>query len=297
MNIRTDLAVESGELRSAADQEGFSETKETEGGIRLSRIKITTPQAAKRIGKPEGTYITIFFDGAFSDDGLFQQAIQITARELKALLPEKGCVLAAGLGNGQMTSDALGPKTIDRLLVTRHIKQELPEIYRELALGELAAIKPGVLGQTGIESAELIHAAAEKVQPDCILVFDALASRKTERLCTTVQISDTGITPGSGVGNHRTALRKEEFGVPVIGIGIPTVIDAVTMTLDTLSEVGKAEGAQEKISPYRKNLIVTPRDIDMLINRSVVLLSTAVNKAIHGNLSQEEINALAGGCA
>ena len=237
MNLRTDLAVEAAEEKHLSEKDGFLETV-TAGTVPVSRVKIVNENAASLTGKPMGNYATVFFEGAFSDDGIFDQAVKQTAEILREFLKGAKSVLAVGLGNAEMTADALGPKVVDRLIVSRHLKDQLPEIYRELAMGNLSALRPGVLGQTGIETAELIRAAADTVCPDAILVFDALASRRVKRLCATVQISDTGITPGSGVGNHRNRIDRHSLGIPVISVGVPTVVDAATLTLDLAARAG-----------------------------------------------------------
>ena len=306
MNLRTDLAIEAGELKQLGKKDGFLETVST-GAIPVSRVRIVNENAATLTGKPMGTYATVFFDGAFSDDGLFDEAVEKTAEVLREFLKNVRSVLAVGLGNAEMTADALGPRVIDRLIVSRHLKDQLPELYRELALGDLSALRPGVLGQTGIETAELIRAAAETVKPDALLVFDALASRRVKRLCATVQISDTGITPGSGVGNHRSRIDRNTLGIPVISVGIPTVVDAATLTVDALEKIHATDGKsridrwtedegdalRELLNGYENNLIVTPQDIDTLIERTAKLLSEAVNKAIHG-MDRAQIDALSG---
>lgn len=310
MNLRTDLAVEAGEYRQLGEADGFLETVSA-GEIPVSRVRIVNENAARLTGKPMGNYATIFFNGAFSDDELFDKAVDRTAEVLREFLKGAKNVLAVGLGNAEMTADALGPKVIDRLIISRHLKDQLPELYRELALGNLSALRPGVLGQTGIETAKLIRAAADAVNPDAILVFDALASRRVKRLCATVQISDTGITPGSGVGNHRSRIDRNSMEVPVISIGVPTVVDAATLTVDALQKVqdrmgeeGKAiasswaedEGQElrEALGGYENNLVVTPQDIDALIDRTAKLLSEAANMAVHGGLDREQIDALTG---
>ena len=310
MNQRTDLAIEAGELKHLGEKDGFLETVTT-GIVPVSKVKIVNENAAALTGKPMGNYATVFFDGAFSDDEVFDQAVLRTAEVIKEFLRGAKSVLAIGLGNAEMTADALGPMVIDRLIVSRHLKEQLPDLYRELALGELSALRPGVLGQTGIETAELIQAAVQSVSPDAVLIFDALASRRVKRLCATVQISDTGITPGSGVGNHRSRIDKETLGVPVISIGIPTVVDAATLTVDALEKVGKHIGnpetkrlaeeltedegnhIRELLGGYENNLVVTPQDIDALISRTAKLLSEAVNIAVH-NIDRNEIDVLMG---
>ena len=324
---RTDLAIEIKELHKLTEEDGFVEEEVTLKGISVSRVKIVADKAEKILGKPKGTYITIDFKGAFSDDEVHTNAVDITAQEISSLLYKNEeeqkadkSILIIGLGNAHLTSDAIGPKTVENLVVTRHLKEHVPELFKSLELKETAALSPGVLGQTGIETAEIVKAAVEKVKPAAVIIIDALASRRLNRLCSTIQISNTGITPGSGVGNQREDISEKTLGVPVISIGIPTVVDAATLTADTISlalEKLKSKFEQDEdneiikifnnfdeddgsdlirrsLSPYDLNLIVTPKDIDTLIQKSAKLLGLALNKALHGGLSQEEINMLLG---
>lgn len=310
MSIRTDLAVEMGEWKQLGEEDGFLETVLT-GRIPVSKIKIVSENASRLTGKPIGNYATVFFEGAFSDDDLFQEAVEQTARVLRGFLKNAKTVLAIGLGNAEMTADALGPKVIDRLIVSRHLKDQLPQLYQELSLGELSALRPGVLGQTGIETAELIRAAAQTVSPQAIVVFDALASRRVKRLCATIQISDTGITPGSGVGNHRSRIDQSSMGIPVISVGVPTVVDAATLTADAMEKIRDKMGDEAKketrewtedegqrlreaLGGYENNLVVTPQDIDALIDRTAKLLSEAMNLSVHKGLDRAQIDALTG---
>ncbi len=307
---RTDLAIEAAQLQHLTEKDGFLETV-SPGEIPVSRVRIINENAAKLTGKPMGNYATVFFDGAFSDDELFDRAVDRTAEVLREFLKGAPSVMVIGLGNAEMTADALGPLTVDRLIVSRHLKQQLPELYRELNLREVSALRPGVLGQTGIETAELIRAAVDTVSPGAVLVVDALASRRVKRLCATVQISDTGITPGSGVGNHRARIDRQSLGIPVISLGVPTVVDAATLTADALQKVRTKTGdpdqasllntltedegdfLREILGDYENNMVVTPQDIDALIQRTAKLISEAVNKAIHG-IDREQIDALTG---
>jgi spore protease len=324
-NARTDLAVEIKELHKLTEDDGFIEEEVTLKGISISRVKVVAEKAEKILGKPKGTYITVDFNGAFSDDETHTNAVDITAQEISSLLYKKDeaqdknkGVLVIGLGNAHLTSDAIGPKTVENLVVTRHLKEHVPELFKSLELKETSALAPGVLGQTGIETAEIVRAAIEKVKPEAVIIIDALASRRLSRLCSTIQISNTGITPGSGVGNNREEISEKTVGVPVISIGIPTVVDAATLTADTISialeklkeqcdkededEIIKilnsfnnndgSEIIRKSLSPYDLNLIVTPKDIDALMQKSSKLLGLALNKALHGGLSQEEINML-----
>lgn len=290
---RTDLAVEI--KQSIEDVEGVREENEEKRGIKINRVYITSDEAAEKFGKEKGVYVTVDFDGAFGEDAIYSAAVEVIAEEIKTLGGADICpALVVGLGNDDLTSDALGPLTSDGLIVTRHLKTYAKNLYDNLRLGDVAAIIPGVLGKTGIESAEIVKAAAEKITPKTIIIIDALAARQMKRLCSTVQISNTGIRPGSGVGNARTELTKDSVGTPVISIGIPTVVDAFTLALDIVQNIGEEDCRRisAAMSPYEKNLIVTPKDIDSLVIKCAKLLSSSLNKVFHPYISEEEIRML-----
>lgn len=323
---RSDLATEIIKIKKTDEKDGILTEEFTSNGIFINKITVKTENAAKNIGKPCGTYITVDLSGAFSSDETHTKAVDAIAEELKELIGEdlSDSAMIVGLGNSELTSDAIGPQTVSGLIVTRHLKQHLPEVYSAMPLRETAAFLPGVLGHTGIESAETVKAIAKIVEPKVLIIIDALASRKVDRLCSTVQISDTGISPGSGVGNDRKEISEKTVGIPVIAIGIPTVVDATTLALDLFEEASKrireeksgdTKKAAEIFEDFDKlsneaeqiirkvlsssesgegEMIVTPRDIDIIVNKSARLLSLALNKALHGHLEQEEINALLG---
>ena len=323
---RSDLATEIIKIKKTDEKDGILTEEFTSNGIIINKITVKTENAAKNIGKPCGTYITVDLSGAFSSDETHTKAVDAIAEELKELIGEdlSDSAMIVGLGNSELTSDAIGPQTVSGLIVTRHLKQHLPEVYSAMPLRETAAFLPGVLGHTGIESAETVKAIAKIVEPKVLIIIDALASRKVDRLCSTVQISDTGISPGSGVGNDRKEISEKTVGIPVIAIGIPTVVDATTLALDLFEEASKrireeksgdTKKAAEIFEDFDKlsneaeqiirkvlsssesgegEMIVTPRDIDVIVNKSARLLSLALNKALHGHLEQEEINALLG---
>ena len=323
---RSDLATEIIKIKKTDEKDGILTEEFTSNGIFINKITVKTENAAKNIGKPCGTYITVDLSGAFSSDETHTKAVDAIAEELKELIGEdlSDSAMIVGLGNSELTSDAIGPQTVSGLIVTRHLKQHLPEVYSAMPLRETAAFLPGVLGHTGIESAETVKAIAKIVEPKVLIIIDALASRKVDRLCSTVQISDTGISPGSGVGNDRKEISEKTVGIPVIAIGIPTVVDATTLALDLFEEASKrireeksgdTKKAAEIFEDFNKlsneaeqiirkvlsssesgagEMIVTPRDIDVIVNKSARLLSLALNKALHGQLEQEEINALLG---
>jgi spore protease len=201
--------------------------------------------------------------------------ILAVAQELRSLVGDFDSLLIAGLGNGSVTPDALGPRTIAHVVVSRHIKSSLPQMYEEMKLGEVSAIAPGVLGQTGVESADIIRAVGQVVKPSAMIVIDSLAAMDRKRLCATVQLSDTGITPGSGIGNRRFELSRQTMGIPVIALGIPMVISA------------SALGGRDE-----DELIVTPKSIDLLIGRAARLLGYAINHLAHNGMTVEDMDSL-----
>ncbi|MDR1002474.1 MAG: GPR endopeptidase [Oscillospiraceae bacterium] len=282
---RTDLALEASELAEQKTVDGVSTESETRNGLSINRIKITNENGAAVIGKPCGVYTTIemtpFTDSSFKVDA----RVEAVAEELSSLLPPEGTILVIGIGNHFITPDALGPKTTESVLATRHISGEIARSAGLEGLRSVAVISPGVLGQTGIELIEIIKSLCQNLNPSAVIAIDALASRRLGRLGCTVQISDSGISPGAGVGNNRPKINEETVGVPVISIGVPTVVDAVTLMTDVAETVGLdsevADKLQASSSPRGENMIVTPREIDLLIERSSRLIALAVNSALH----------------
>lgn len=308
-NVHTDLALEEKErfesdnveIQGVVVEEVYDEERE----IRITRVKIETEKGAKVMGKPVGTYITMEApDMAVPDEDYHREIAEELAfymRELLKVEQEDYSVLVVGLGNRQVTPDALGPHVVDNLLITRHIIKE----YGKYAMGEehanlISAIVPGVMAQTGMETLEIIKGVVDEIQPDYVVAIDALAARNSKRLNRTIQITDTGINPGSGVGNHRNGITKDTIGVPVIAIGVPTVVDAATIvndtmenliaaleTSETLKGVGvvlqgynateKYELIKELISPHLNGLFVTPKDIDETVKRISYTISEGLN--------------------
>ena len=226
------------------------------------------------------------------------------AHTLAGMLPELGSVLVIGLGNRRITADSLGPRTIDGVLVTRHMRENTP-VPLKGRLRSVSAVAPGVLGVTGLETAEMVQGVVEHTKPDAVIAVDALAARETCRICTTLQISDTGIQPGSGVGNHRLGLNEETLGVPVIAVGVPMVVYASTIVrdaLDLLSEDMPADGTDhtaaldsmvDRVVERRLgDLVVTPREVDERVTQMARLLSGGLNRALQSRLAAEEIPAL-----
>lgn len=280
--LRTDLAIE-----SASDyfgENGIEKSEFEKAGMTVARIKITEKGTAEKIGKPIGNYVTLsqkrLFD--YSDD--FADKAQLIAEEIRAFLPD-GAVLVAGLGNREITPDALGPLVADNVLSTRHFRTSAAQTFGLESLRSVSVIATGVLGQTGIETAEFISSVAEKVKPSAVIVIDALAARDLERLTSTVQLCDTGISPGAGVQNRRSEINENLLGVPVIAIGVPTVVDAVTMA----QSVFGSDTNPERLNPDGYTMMVTTRDIDTVIKRASSLLALSINLALHPELTKDDI--------
>lgn len=293
---RTDLAMEAKEIweESAQTQTALQGVKAEEkeiNGFKITEVKILDDNGAKELCKPKGTYLTIELDYFINrEDDAFSLGACAIAHQLEkmAKLGKSESVLVVGLGNDAITPDAVGPETIKNTMVTRHLVKKFPSHFSSFR--SVTAMEAGVLGTTGIESAELIKAAAEKIKPDCIIAVDALASRRTERLCRTVQIADTGIVPGSGVGNGRDAINLETMGVRVIAVGVPTVVDAATLAADLAEKSGIAPLSEEKIRSVAGNMIVTPREIDSRVSDISKLIGYGINLALHDGLTIEDIN-------
>lgn len=302
MAKRTDLAVELRE-NLGEDIEGISCVEKMYGSFKVTHVKILTEGAAQKIGKPEGNYITIETDGMNrEDEALRKEAADLLSKELDKLINKyKGeSVLVVGLGNRYITPDSIGPEAVKGLFVTRHLKGEKAFSGAE-NLPSVSAIAPGVLGLTGIETGEIVGGINEHIRPALIIAIDALAAQKICRLGTTIQLSDTGISPGSGVGNNRKELSQKSMGVPVIAIGVPMVVDAATLTdnvLDIMDEHaaihsnGKIQGVipaltqSERAAFVRealedKNMIVTPNDADMIAHQAAVIIAEGINKALY----------------
>ena len=219
----------------------------------------------------------------------FERAVRAVGSQLKELLPEEGPVLIIGLGNEAMTPDAVGPLAADNILITRHLIAAMPKHFS--GFRPVAVFRTGVLGTTGVESAEAVRGLVAEVKPALVIAIDALASRRCERVCTTVQLSDTGIIPGSGVGNHRAALNRETLGVPVLAVGIPTVVDAATLAADLLEESGVENIDSETLRGGKGDLMVTTRDIDQQVRDLSKVVGYGINWALQ-DLEIEEMNAL-----
>ena len=290
MNYRTDLAIERKEMLDEDGKmpnltEGIIMKKIDYGDdITVTRIEITDPIGEVKMEKPMGNYITIEAEGILEEaDGIKDKVEKVVAQELKELIKFHYYlnVLVAGLGNPMVTPDALGPSTASKIKVTNH----LFELFRadgDDEMSRVSCIVPGVTATTGMETAEIIKKTSELVKPEVIIVIDSLAGRNIERVSTTIQITDTGISPGAGMGNNRTGINEETMGIKVIAIGVPTVIDATTIIRDALIEnIESIEKVEKYIEEYDRQMIVTSTDIDMLIKDFSDIIANGINKTLH----------------
>ena len=259
-------------------------------GLILALLDILDREGEAALGKPAGSYRTLDLTAFWQrGDGFFDRAVRAVGQQVKELTPDSGPVLVVGLGNRAMTPDAIGPLAADSVLITRHLIDAMPQHFS--GFRPVAALRPGVLGTTGVESAEAVRGLVDRLHPSAVIAVDALASRRVGRVCCTVQFSDTGIIPGSGVGNHRSALNRETLGVPVLAVGVPTVVDAATLAADLLEESGLPEPDMETLRSRPENLMVTPRDIDQQVRDLGKVIGYSINWALQ-DLEIEEINAL-----
>ena len=290
---RTDLALEAKELweesaQATAKLEGVTAFTETREGFLTETVQILDERGEQALGKPRGRYVTLTMDGLVRrEEDAFPRAARAIGEELSQLMdqvPDQGLVLVVGLGNRAITPDAIGPKVHENTLVTRHLVEQIPEHFGAFRPG--ASLSAGVLGTTGMESGELVLSACRQIRPACVIAVDALASRSLSRLCRTVQLTDTGIAPGSGVGNHRMALTRDSLGVPVLGVGVPTVVEAATLAADLLDlpeppDLGEG-GA----------MLVTPKDIDSQVADLARVIACGLGLALQPALSLEELETL-----
>lgn len=319
IDVRTDLAVEAREIyknihRKEADGVVFKEDKKDD--INITTVEVISEKGAEKIGKPMGKYITIDIPEYTHYDGeIMNDVAEVLSDYLTELIEvkEDKTALVVGLGNWNVTPDSLGPKVAEAIMITRHLKQVMPETIDD-SVRPVCALSPGVLGLTGIETVEIIRAVVDRIKPSIVICIDALASRKLERINKTIQIGNTGISPGGGVGNHRLAINKESLGVPVIAIGVPTVVDAATIVNDSidliidelisqatkegpfynmLKDIDKNEKAaliKSVLNPHVGDLIVTPKEVDVVIDSTAKIISMGINKALQPNLDMEDIN-------
>lgn len=310
-NFRTDLASERKDLYRKANNlkeeiDGIeTEEEKVNDNINISRVKVTNENGKNAIGKPIGNYITIDFKSLkIAGNNEIQAASEVLTKELKELLQKhvepQDPILVVGLGNIYVTPDALGPKVINEVDVTRHLLEYMPEVM-DKSTREVSAVSPGVLGTTGIETVEILKGIVDNVKPKLVIVIDALASRSIERISSSVQLADTGIVPGAGVGNARKEVTQESLGIPVIALGIPTVVEAATIAADSLTlfiqkvqeqgesndflnklqEDDKYNIIKEILAPEEYNFIVTPKEIDALIEKMKDVVARGINFAIN----------------
>ena len=321
-NARTDLAIEAREMymeNGVIDEaiKGVEAEEESfDFGINVSRVMITDENGEKALGKPVGRYITVELpeNGQVGQE-TYEEACRVCAKELSALLGERihGTALVVGLGNRNITADAVGPKCVDSVLVTRHLLEYMPEEI-DKRLKSVCAVSPGVLGITGIETGEMVKGLVEKVKPSVVIAVDALCSRRMERVNSTIQMSNAGITPGAGIGNKRMAIDKKTLGVPVIAVGVPTVIDAATIAGDTIDILldDLRENARESEPLYKMlsivanedkyvlikqvlqegygDFVVTPKEVDTLVKRVADIIANGINIALHEGITLDDID-------
>ncbi|MBQ5709219.1 MAG: GPR endopeptidase [Anaerotignum sp.] len=320
-SVRTDLAIEARELarKDAAETdrlEGVDVQTEETSDYFLTHVRILSEEGSRLMGKPKGDYITLESEMLKKNDAeCHEKIIKILADNIRSLVKigEEDCILVAGLGNWNITPDALGPKVVSKILVTRHLQGTLPKEI-ESTVRPVAAVSPGVMGITGIETGEILKGIVDKLQPTLLIAIDALAARRSNRINAAIQLSDTGIAPGAGVGNKRMTLDKESLGIPVIAIGVPTVVDAATLVNDTMDKILESMTAQtekgsdfyqmlhtleqeekyhlitEILDPYAGNMFVTPKEVDAVVDRLANIIANSINIALHPGITMEDIN-------
>lgn len=322
ISVRTDLAIEAKEIYSKQSKkeniDGVNVSSKNEDDVKITRVQIDSEEGERLLGKPRGTYITIDIPKITNyDQESIERVGKALAGELSSIIKKTNfkddmTALVVGLGNWNVTPDALGPKVISKLMITRHLKEYIPDSIDE-GIRPVCGVAPGVLGITGIETGEIIKGIVDKIKPSLIICIDALASRRMERVNSTIQIGNTGISPGSGVGNKRMEISERTLGIPVIAIGVPTVVEAATMASDTidlvldemtreatkgsefykmLSSVDKNEKERmihEILDPYVGNLMVTPKEVDMVVDLLSKVISTGINVSLQPALELKEI--------
>ncbi len=304
-NFRSDLALESSALAGGADVSGVRMEQLRLGDLTETVVEIVDERGVAALDKPRGRYVTLESSQLhMPEPALKDITIDRLAQTLQGMLPELGSVLVIGLGNRHITADSLGPRVVDDVLVTRHMRENAPSNVKG-RLRCVSALAPGVLGLTGIETAEVVQGIVEHTKPDAVIAVDALAAKETNRICTTMQIADTGIQPGSGVGNHRLGLNQETLGVPVIAVGVPMVVYAATIARDALEllmedmDMSGDEHAEALDSMVDRvvarrlgDLVVTPREVDERVAQMAELLSIGINRALQPRLNKDELPAL-----
>lgn len=317
-SVRTDLALESYQMNKDSNLDGIEIKTQSFDDIQVTIVKITNTNGEKKLSKPIGNYITIECPKLVKNNVKYrEQIIKILSDNINKLLENKkhDNVLIIGLGNWNITPDALGPKVISKVLVTRHIKNFIPDELKN-SVRCVSAISPGVLGITGLETFEVVKGICEKTNPDLIFVIDSLAARSSSRINSTIQLSNTGISPGAGMGNKRVALDKKTLGSEIISIGVPTVIDAATLVNDTMDKIldamrdlceknferdffdtlnnidsmQKYSMIKNILDPYEENMFVTPKEVDEVIERLSNIIANAINISLHNSINLDDIN-------
>ncbi len=290
MRLRTDLAVEAREI-AGEHVGGMDYRSYHENGLSISRMTVRNEHAKQVLGKEIGTYITVELPSLTDNVSATDGRLQTIGKEIRRLLPVNGLLLVAGLGNEAVTPDSLGPKTASRVLATRHLTGEIARATGLERLRPVAVMRTGVTGQTGIETGEYLLSIVKRIRPNAVIAIDALASRRLERLGCTLQISDTGISPGAGVGNHRTRINHETLGVPVIAIGVPTVVDVQTLANDLLGSDFKSDTIA-RLAPKGRRMVVIPDEIDLLTERAARLIGFSLNAAMQNDFELSDLVAL-----
>ncbi len=282
MAIRTDMAVEAHELSrgEAKEIEGVKLTSLEHGAIKRTVVDIINDEGAKTLNKMKGRYITIDAPDLKNNTDDYEAVCKMLAQDIREMCPTSKTTLVVGLGNRAITPDALGGEVVDKLLITSHMKKYMPEVFGD-DYGDVSAIAPGVMGTTGIETVDIVKGVMDKVNPDTIIAIDALAGADINRVTTSIQIADTGIAPGSGVGNHRNGLNSDSLGVKVIAVGVPTVIAAELL-------------GGESIAEEFRSLMVTTNDIDAVIKRMSKTVANGINLALHKNITLRDLEDLVG---
>lgn len=289
--IRTDLALEAHQLWQQSPQwttelPGVAAREKELQGFPVTTVEILDSRGQEALGKPRGKYVTLEL-GKLTGGESFGRACRAFASELRELLALDGdeSVLVVGLGNAAMTPDAVGPESLNSVIVTRHLREAVPGVFG--GMRSVSAVSPGVLSGTGLESAEIVRGVVERSHPDVVIAVDALAARSPSRLCTTVQLADSGITPGSGVGNARAAFTRDSLGVPVIAVGVPTVVDAATLAADIYDEVGDDDKNSREIEPF----MVTTKDIDADVRHMAKMIGYGIDLALHDGFELKDVMA------
>lgn len=282
MNFRTDLALERCENLDEKSLEGIRIDVIEESDAKITRIDVLNEKGEKTVGKPKGKYVTVEVTPFARHAQFIDDSLNAVAKEIRRILPREGSVLVAGLGNMSITPDALGPKCASMIFATRHITGELLRSTGLSGLRCVSSVATGVTGETGAEAGEIIKGVVQTLGADVVITVDALAARNVNRLGTTIQMCDTGIVPGSGVGNSRQEISRKTVGVPVISIGVPTVVDAATLIMD-------CTGEEKHISEKAQSMMVTPREVDLMIERAAKLTSLAINCALQPDITPEDM--------